>query len=117
MSHSSHADPAHGSAASHFSGLVACFVLTAASFATVMVHGVPAGLRLPLLVVLCVLQLVLQLRVFLHLGTARRQRDNTAIFLSTAFLIAIVVGGSLWVMHNANINMMPMDMATPAAGH
>lgn len=116
MSHSSHADPAHGTVGSYFAGLVACFVLTAASFGTVMLHGVPAGLKLPLLVVLCVLQLILQLRVFLHLGTAKSQRDNTAIFISTAFLIVVVVGGSLWVMHNANVNMMPMNMAAPAAG-
>ncbi|WDS34849.1 cytochrome o ubiquinol oxidase subunit IV [Pseudoxanthomonas sp.] len=117
MSHSSHADPAHGTLGSYVVGLVACFILTAASFATVAISAIPAGLRLPLLVLLCVVQLVLQLRVFLHLGTAKRQRDNTGIFLCTGFLIVIVVAGSLWVMHNANLNMMPMDMSTPAAVH
>ncbi len=117
MSRSAHADPAHGTTGSYFAGLVACFVLTAASFATVAVPAIPAGLRLPMLVLLCLVQLVLQLRVFLHLGTAKHQRDNTGIFLCTGFLIAIVVAGSLWVMHNANANMMPMDMSASAAVH
>jgi len=63
---------------------------------------------------LCVVQLVAQLVLFLHIGAGRSQRENTGIFLCTAFLIAIVVAGSLWVMHNANLNMMPMQMsATP----
>jgi cytochrome o ubiquinol oxidase subunit IV len=26
-------------------------------------------------------------------------------------VIAVVVAGSLWVMHNANVNMMPMPMS------
>jgi hypothetical protein len=30
-------------------------------------------------------------------------------------LIAIVVAGSLWVMHNANENMMPMQMSPEQA--
>jgi cytochrome o ubiquinol oxidase operon protein cyoD len=41
--------------------------------------------------------------------------DNTAIFICTGLLIIIVVAGSLWVMHNANVNMMPMQMSTEHA--
>ena len=58
---------------------------------------------------------IVQLVYFLHIGTAREPRQNTGIFLCTAFLIAIVVAGSLWVMHNANVNMMPTSMSMTRA--
>ena len=60
-------------------------------------------------------QLLVQLVFFLHLGSAPDQRSNTGIFICTALLIAIIVGGSLWVTHNANANMMPTRMSVPRA--
>jgi cytochrome o ubiquinol oxidase operon protein cyoD len=56
-----------------------------------------------------------QLVYFLRLGTAKDQRENTVVFVCTGLIIAIVVAGSLWVMHNANINMMPTDMSVERA--
>jgi cytochrome o ubiquinol oxidase operon protein cyoD len=56
-----------------------------------------------------------QLVFFLHLGGAPAQRNNTVIFVLTALLIATVVSGSLWVMHNANTNMMPTQMTPERA--
>ena len=91
-------------------GVLLCLVLTGASFGVVMTDLVPQPLRLTAIVVLCVVQLVAQLVLFLHIGAGRSQRENTGIFLCTAFLIAIVVAGSLWVMHNATQNMMPMQL-------
>jgi cytochrome o ubiquinol oxidase operon protein cyoD len=58
---------------------------------------------------------LVQLVYFLHLGTAKDQRENTVVFICTGLIIAIVVGGSLWVMHNANVNMMPTDMSVERA--
>ncbi len=60
--------------------------------------------------VLAVAQLLVQLIFFLHLGTAPEQRSNRVIFVLTSLLIATVVSGSLWVMHNANANTMPGQM-------
>jgi hypothetical protein len=37
------------------------------------------------------------------------------VFIRTACLIVIVVAGSLWVMHNANVNMMPAGMSAEQA--
>ena len=112
MSHSD-SDHGHGSLASYTVGLVVCAVLTVASFGAVMSDVLPQAARLPAIVVLCVVQLLVQLVLFLHIGSAKSQRDNTGIFICTAALIAIVVAGSLWVMHNANVNMMPYMMSQP----
>jgi cytochrome o ubiquinol oxidase operon protein cyoD len=52
---------------------------------------------------------------FLHLGSSKDQRENTIVFICTVLIIAIVVAGSLWVMHNANTNMMPTGMSVEQA--
>jgi cytochrome o ubiquinol oxidase operon protein cyoD len=89
--------------------------LTALSFGVVMSGLVPGDMILPAITALAVVQLLVQLVLFLHLGTAPEQRNNTTIFILTILLIATVVGGSLWVIHNANVNMMPTGMSVDQA--
>jgi cytochrome o ubiquinol oxidase subunit IV len=108
---------AHGDMKSYAIGFALSMALTAASFGTVMSGIVPHPWRLGCIVALCVAQLLVQLVYFLHLGTAKSQAQNTAIFVCTGLLIAIVVAGSLWVMHNANVNMMPDMMSAQDAMH
>ncbi len=108
-------DKSHGSLKSYIVGFLLSLVLTLASFGAVMTDLVPRESRLLALVVLCIVQLLVQLVYFLHLGASRTQRDNTGVFICTALLIAIIVAGSLWVMHNANENMMPMQMSVDQA--
>jgi cytochrome o ubiquinol oxidase operon protein cyoD len=106
---------AHGSIGSYTVGLALSVVLTLASFGVVMTGVVPQHLRLAAIVLFCVAQLLVQLVYFLHLGTAKDQRDNTVVFVCTGLVIAIVVAGSLWVIHNANVNMMPTNMSPERA--
>ncbi|HEY4296922.1 MAG TPA: cytochrome o ubiquinol oxidase subunit IV [Paraburkholderia sp.] len=115
LAHRANHDPAHGTLGGYAIGMALSLLLTFASFGAVMTHVVSKGGGLATIVVLCVVQLVVQLVYFLHIGTSRDQRANTGIFICTAFLIAVVVGLSLWVMHNANVNMMPMQMSVGAA--
>ncbi|MGN6124851.1 MAG: cytochrome o ubiquinol oxidase subunit IV [Sphingomonas oligoaromativorans] len=108
-------DGAHGSLASYTIGFLLSLALTGLSFGAVMSGAVPHAMILPAIVGLAVVQLLVQLVLFLHLGSAPSQRGNSVIFLLTAALIAILVSGSLWVMHNANLNMMPMQMSAEHA--
>ncbi|WP_266182173.1 cytochrome o ubiquinol oxidase subunit IV [Dyella humicola] len=112
---SADAHESHGSLRTYVGGLLISLMLTAAAFGVVMTSQVPHPARLAAIVVLCVAQLYVQLVYFLHLGSAKSQRANTGIFVCTTLLIAILVAGSLWVMHNANVNMMPMPMSTQEA--
>lgn len=109
-------DASHGSLRSHLTGYALSLVLTFISFGVVMTGALPPRAGLALIVTLCVVQLLVQLVFFLHLGPRKGQRSNTGIFVCTLFLIAIVVSGSLWVMHNANLNMMPMQSVPAGAG-
>lgn len=109
------AEAPHGSLKSYTLGFALSLLLTFASFGAVMLDVLPRQLRLPVVVGLCVAQLLVQLVYFLHMGSSPDERANTGIFICTALLIAIVIAGSLWVMHNANLNMMPMQLSPAEA--
>jgi cytochrome o ubiquinol oxidase operon protein cyoD len=95
---------------SYLIGLVLAAGLTVASFA--MVHtdliwgpGIAVALA-----TLAVAQIGVHLVFFLHLTTAP---DNTNNVLALAFgvlIVAMIIGGSLWIMDHLNHRMMPMDM-------
>ncbi|MQT15606.1 cytochrome o ubiquinol oxidase subunit IV [Segnochrobactrum spirostomi] len=106
---------AHGGFGIYSGGFVLSLILTGLSFATVMSGAVPSGMMRPAITALALVQLLVQLVFFLHLGTAPEQRSNMMIFLLTVLLIATVVAGSLWVIHNANLNMMPTQMSPDQA--
>ncbi|RDI98295.1 cytochrome o ubiquinol oxidase subunit IV [Dyella solisilvae] len=99
-----HAD--HGSTKSYLIGFTLSVLLTLASFGVVMSGLVPHELMMPGIIVFGVAQLVVQLVCFLHMGTSPSQRGNLAIMLFTILILGIVVVGSLWVLHNMNVNMM-----------
>jgi cytochrome o ubiquinol oxidase operon protein cyoD len=112
-SHSSQShDFGHGDLKTYGWGFVLSLVLTALSFAAVMSGMIPRGMMFPAITVLAVVQLLTQVVFFLHLGTAPEQRSTITILLLTLLLIGVIVFLSLWVMHNANVNMMP-TMMTP----
>jgi cytochrome o ubiquinol oxidase operon protein cyoD len=106
---------AHGDLETYGVGFALSLGLTALSFGAVMGGFVPHATILPAITVLAVAQLLVQLVFFLHLGAAPEQRNNTVILILTVLLAATVVAGSLWVMHNANVNMMPTQITPERA--
>jgi cytochrome o ubiquinol oxidase subunit IV len=90
-------------------GLVLATALTALSFyvagtSLIWGPGIPAAL-----ITLAVAQIGIHLVFFLHITTAP---DNTNNVLALAFgvlIVALLVGGSVWIMQHLNHNMMPMD--------
>ena len=107
-----HAD--HGTTGSYVTGFILSVVLTLASFGVVMTGKVPHDLMMPGIIVFGVAQLIVQLKYFLHMGMSPSQRSNFAIMLFTLLILAIVVVGSLWVIHNMNANMMhPTSQMVP----
>ncbi len=59
------------------------------------------------LAVLALSQLLVQLRFFLHLGRETKPRWNLLVFFFMLLTVFIIVGGSLWIMHNLSYRMMP----------
>ncbi len=90
-------------------GLVLAALLTAASFYVVYTHLIWAPAIPIALVVLAIAQIGVHLVFFLHLTTAP---DNTNNVLALAFgvlIVALIIGGSIWIMANLNERMMPMN--------
>lgn len=96
----------HGTLKSYIIGFALSIILTLMSFGCVMSGAVPHHLILPGIMVLCVAQILVQLVFFLHLSAKPGQRNNLSIGVFTLLIIAIIVVGSLWVMHNMNTYMM-----------
>jgi cytochrome o ubiquinol oxidase subunit IV len=59
---------------------------------------------------LAILQLVVQLIFFLHLGKESGPKWNLAAFSFAALIVVILAGGSIWVMNHLNANMSPEEM-------
>ena len=97
----------HGSLASYLTGFVLSVVLTGGAFALVMSGARPAAEAIPGVAALAVVQILVHLFYFLHMNASSEQRWNVTAFAFTAVMVAILVGGTLWVMYNANMNMMP----------
>ena len=89
-------------------GLLLAAGLTLVSFWAANTSALwPPGV-VPGLVVLAVAQMGVHLVFFLHITTAP---DNTNNVLALAFgvlTVALVIGGSLWIMDHLNERMMPM---------
>jgi cytochrome o ubiquinol oxidase operon protein cyoD len=103
-----------GSFWSYTAGLAFALLLTAASFIVAQTNllwapGVPAGLA-----VLAVAQMGVHLVFFLHIGTDSEGTNNVLALAFGVIIVALVIGGSLWIMDHLNANMLTpaqmMDM-------
>jgi cytochrome o ubiquinol oxidase operon protein cyoD len=94
-----------GSLQSYVTGALLALALTLAPFALVM-GGVSGASAVAAIFGLAVIQIVVHLVFFLHLGRLD-QRWNLMAFIFTALIVVILIGGSYWVMYHLNDNMMP----------
>ena len=106
-------DPMHehqGSLRDYLTGFVLAAILTVIPFWLVM-GNVIANKQLLILIilVLAVVQIFVHIVYFLHLDTRSEAGWNMMAFIFTAVLVIIVLGASIWVMYNENVNMMPMS--------
>lgn len=107
---------AHGSLAGYTVGFVLSIVLTLAAYAVVTYHlhvptAAPLWIPVALILGLAVVQLVVQLVCFLHLGKESKPRWNLMVFMFMLMILVILVFGSLWIMNNLNYHSMsPTDM-------
>ena len=99
---------AHGSYRANTTGFILSLLLTLASFGMLMYGKFPTSLILAAIVTLAVLQIIAQMHFFLHLDNSPAQRWNVMVLVYTLIIIVFLVLGTLWIMYNANIRMMPM---------
>ena len=97
----------HGSLRSYIVGFCLSVVLTAASF---LLAGLGVfkgdGLKFAL-IGLAVIQGLVQVLFFLHLGKESKPRWETMLFFFMVMVLFIVVLGTLWIMHDLDMRVMP----------
>jgi cytochrome o ubiquinol oxidase operon protein cyoD len=104
-----HTDPAgqsHGSFRSYVIGFVLSVILTAAAFWAVMSHTMSPAAAVTTIFILAVVQIGVHLGFFFHLNFRSEQRWNVTAFAFAVVVIFIVIGGSLWIIHNMTDRMM-----------
>ncbi|SHE38722.1 cytochrome o ubiquinol oxidase operon protein cyoD [Modicisalibacter ilicicola DSM 19980] len=96
----------HGSIRSYVIGLILSIVLTVIPFAAVMTGALSTPVTVLIIVGTAVLQILVQLIMFMHMNTKSDEGWNVMSFVFTVTILALVVGGSLWIMHHLHLNTM-----------
>jgi len=99
--------PEHGNLRSLTTGFLLSVALTVLPFALVMSGAASRAIVLPIIVVVAVIQILVHLHYFLHLDFSRRESRNVAALVFTVLIVAILVGGSVWIMINIHHMMIP----------
>lgn len=86
-------------------GFVLSLLLTGLTYVSVVYHLFSAEVLLPLIIGLAVVQFIVQIMFFLHLGRERKPRWQLVTFLFMLVVLFILVIGSLWIMNNLNYHM------------
>ncbi|MFT4192923.1 MAG: cytochrome o ubiquinol oxidase subunit IV [Comamonas sp.] len=101
-----HGGASHGTVKSYIVGFILSAVLTIIPFWLVAAGVLPKGSTIIAVAVLAAVQVLVQLVYFLHFDRSSEQSWNVLSFLFTVMVLAIIIVGSLWVMHNMNANML-----------
>ncbi len=88
-------------------GFILSLLTTIAAYFFVVSHMWPVQVTIYLVMAIAVLQLVVQMVFFLHIGNGSRWKLVTFIF--TLLVVGILVIGTIWVMNHLNYNMMDMN--------
>jgi cytochrome o ubiquinol oxidase operon protein cyoD len=103
----------HGTLGAYVVGLLLSLLLTACSFGAVAAGLVDRQSAPYLLIGLAVLQAIVQLRCFLHVGQEGDPRWELLVFYFMVMVLLIIAGGSLWIMKDLDqrvMDNMPMEM-------
>ena len=98
---------------SYIIGFVLSIALTFAAF-WLVTQGFSQNILLVGLVTLAVAQLWVQLICFLHLGDEKRPRWHAITLAFAAFVVVVLVGGSIWIMYHLEQNTHNLSEIYPS---
>ncbi len=93
---------------SYVTGFVLSLICTFIPYYLVVEHVVKGNMILAIIIEFAVVQMIIQIMFFLHLGREPKPHWNLGFFISTVGIILVVVGGSIFIMHNLHYNMSPI---------
>lgn len=89
----------------YLTGFILSVGFTLWAYVSVVYHSFSGRLLLAWLLGLAVLQFVVQMLFFLHLGAETKPRWKRLTVLLMIVFVLIVILGSIWVMYNLNYHM------------
>ena len=93
-------------------GFAFSFALTGAAY-IVVVNKLYSGWQLTTIIsVIALLQLVVQLKYFLHVGSGPGKKYTQVFLYVSVLMAAILIFGSIWIMNNLDYNMMHRPQET-----
>lgn len=110
-SHGTHIKPKeeHGTTQFYIIGFVLSLIFTFIPYYLVVNKTFSGSTLLATILGFAVLQMLIQIFFFLHLGRGPKPLYNVVFFASTVGIILVVVGGSVLIINNLNYNMLPTD--------
>lgn len=96
----------HGSLRAYAIGFTGSLLLTLISFSLVVTKTLSGSSLLYTLTGLALLQAIIQLRYFLHVGDEEKPSWGTFVFYMMLILLSIIVLGTLWIMNDLNNRVM-----------
>lgn len=104
-----HSTTEHGTIVSYVIGFILSLLFTFIPYYLVVNQVITGTSLLITIVVFALIQMVIQITFFLHIGRGPKPNWNLFFFLSTFVIILAVVGGSIFIMNNLHYNMSPKD--------
>ncbi len=95
-----------GSLKSYLTAFVLSLMLTAIPFAVVMRGAWSSAAALAAIFSAGLVQILVHLHYFLHLDSSSSARWNVLAMIFTLLILALFVGGTLWIMSSLNYRMM-----------
>ena len=108
-------EPHHGTTTSYVVGFILSLVFTLIPYYMIVHKTFGANARLATILVFAVLQMLIQVFFFLHLGREKKPHYNALFLMSTIGIILVVVGASLWIMKHLHYNMAGVDVINKVA--
>ena len=98
----------HGTTKSYVIGFILSLVFTFIPYYLVVNHVFSGLALLAVILGIGVIQMIIQVVFFLHLGREKKPHWQLIFLVSTVSIIIFVVGASLWIMHHLHYNMTPV---------
>ncbi|HET9174357.1 MAG TPA: cytochrome o ubiquinol oxidase subunit IV [Candidatus Saccharimonadales bacterium] len=102
----------HGSVASYTTGFVLSIIFTLLAFVITAKHVLTFRKIMVLLIGLAIIQFVVQMLFFLHIGKETKPRWKRLLLFFMIVFVLIIILGSIWIMYNLNSRMNPSQINT-----
>ncbi|MDR3568279.1 MAG: cytochrome o ubiquinol oxidase subunit IV [Syntrophobacteraceae bacterium] len=91
---------------SYAAGFLLALLLTGASFALVMNRALSRPVTIVAIFGAAFVQSLVHIHYFLHLDMSSSSRWNVLALIFTVLIMAIFIGGTIWIMYDLNGRMM-----------